>query len=107
MASNADIEQLSERLRAIHDRAIALEAKYEAELSEVHPASRDGARNLVHYLALRKTDTNSLRGDLRRLGLSPLVAVPVALVQIAKLFWPFMFFWALMLLGSVIEVRTR
>lgn len=72
MASNADIEQLSERLRAIHDRAIALEAKYEAELSEVHPASREGARNLVHYLALRKSDTNSLRGDLRRLGLSSL-----------------------------------
>jgi pyruvate kinase len=72
MASNADIEQLSERLRAIHDRAIALEAKYEAELSEVHPASREGARNLVHYLALRKSDTSALRGDLRRLGLSSL-----------------------------------
>lgn len=72
MASNANIEQLSERLRAIHDRAIALEAKYEAELNGVHPASREGARNLVHYLALRKCDTNALRGDLRRLGLSSL-----------------------------------
>ncbi len=38
----------------------------------MHPASREGARNLVHYLALRKSDTNALRGDLRRLGLSSL-----------------------------------
>jgi pyruvate kinase len=46
-----------------------LEAKYEAELRDVHPGSREGARNLVHYLAIRKSDTKSLRGDLRRLGL--------------------------------------
>jgi len=72
ISSDSNIEQLSERLRAIHDRAIALEAKYEAELNEVHPASREGARNLVHYLALRKSDTSELRQDLRRLGLSSL-----------------------------------
>ncbi len=90
----ASIEKLSERLRSIHDRAVALEAKYEAELSEVHPASREGARNLVHYLALRKFDTNALRGDLRRLGLSSLAqaernvlgsidAVELALAQLS------------------------
>ncbi len=94
MASNASIEQLSERLRTIHDRAVALEAKYEADLSEVHPASREGARNLVHYLALRKSDTNALRSDLRRLGLSSLAraernvlgsidAVELALAQLS------------------------
>jgi len=38
----------------------------------VHPESREGARNLVHYLAIRKSDTNELRGSLRRLGLSSL-----------------------------------
>ncbi len=72
MASSATIEQLGEQLRAIHDRAIALEAKYEAELGEVHPVFREGAHNLVHYLALRKSDTNALSRDLRRLGLSSL-----------------------------------
>jgi pyruvate kinase len=56
----------------IHDRALSLEAKYDSELNEVHPASREGARNLVHYLALRKSDTSALRKDLRRLGLSSL-----------------------------------
>ncbi len=74
MASYAEIEQVSERLRAIHDRALALEAKYEAELAKVHPSFREGARNLVHYLALRKSDTHGLRKDLRHLGLSSLAS---------------------------------
>jgi len=72
MASHADIEQVREQLRSIHDRATALEAKYATELSGVHPAFREGARNLVHYLALRKSDTHDLRRKLRRLGLSSL-----------------------------------
>lgn len=72
MASYAEIEHVSEQLRAIHDRALALEAKYEAELEKVHPEFLEGARNLVHYLALRKADTHGLRNDLRRLGLSSL-----------------------------------
>jgi pyruvate kinase len=72
MASHADIEQVGEQLRAIHDRATALEAKYAAELAVVHPALLEGARNLVHYLALRKSDTHGLRKKLRRLGLSSL-----------------------------------
>ena len=72
MASHADIEQVREQLRTIHDRATALEAKYAAELSCVHPAFHEGARNLVHYLALRKSNTHGLRKSLRRLGLSSL-----------------------------------
>ena len=72
MASHADIEQVRKQLQAIHDRASALEAKYATELSRVHPAFREGARNLVHYLALRKTDTHGLRNSLRRIGLSSL-----------------------------------
>jgi pyruvate kinase len=72
MASHADIEQVREQLRSIHDRATALEAKYATELSSVHPAFREGARNLVHYLALRKSNTHDLRRKLRRLGLSSL-----------------------------------
>jgi pyruvate kinase len=72
MASHADIEQVREQLRSIHDRATALEAKYATELSGVHPAFHEGARNLVHYLALRKSNTHDLRKRLRRLGLSSL-----------------------------------
>ena len=72
MASYADIEQVREQLREIRDRATALETKYAAELDGVHPAFREGARNLVHYLALRKSRTQELRTSLRRLGLSSL-----------------------------------
>jgi len=72
MASHADIQQVRKQLQAIHDRATALEAKYATELPGVHPEFRAGARNLVHYLALRKSYTHDLRKSLRRLGLSSL-----------------------------------
>ena len=65
----ADIGQIRTSLQDIHDRATALERKYAEALSQVHPSFREGARNLVHYLALRKFDTHELRRDLRRLGL--------------------------------------
>jgi pyruvate kinase len=69
MASDATIEQVSQKLEEIRERATALEAKYSAELASVHPNFREGAQNLVHYLALRKSDTHELRGSLRKLGL--------------------------------------
>ena len=72
MASHADIEQIRDQLREIRDRAEALETRYATELDNVHPAFREGARNLVHYLALRKARTQELRTSLRRLGLSSL-----------------------------------
>jgi pyruvate kinase len=69
MEQHADIGQIRSQLQEIHDRAIALEARYESELARVHPELSEGAKNLVHYLALRKSDTQQLRGSLRRLGL--------------------------------------
>ena len=65
----ADIAQIRNLLQDIHGRATALEDRYAAELQRVHPEFREGAQNLVHYLALRKFDTRELRGSLRRLGL--------------------------------------
>ncbi len=65
----SDIEQIRNLLQEIHDRARSLEEKYAEDLANVHPEFREGAYNLVHYLALRKTDTESLRTSLRRLGL--------------------------------------
>ena len=69
MDQHADIAQIRTRLQDIHDRATALEEKYAPELARVHPEFREGAHNLVHYLALRKSDTQQLRSSLRRLGL--------------------------------------
>jgi pyruvate kinase len=69
METLSDIGQIRETLQTIRDRAVALEDKYADELEHVHPDFREGARNLVHYLALRKLDTQALRDALRRLGL--------------------------------------
>ncbi len=68
----ADIQRIGDQLRIIHERAKALEAKYAEDLALVHPEFQEGARNLVHYLAIRKAETHALRKELRRLGLSSL-----------------------------------
>ncbi len=69
MDTLADIGQIRNILESIRDQAITLEEKYADELASVHPEFREGARNLVHYLALRETDTLQLRRSLRHLGL--------------------------------------
>ena len=65
----ADIGQIRSLLQEIHDRAVELEQRYADELAQVRPENREGAHNLVHYLAFRKADTQRLRTSLRRLGL--------------------------------------
>ena len=65
----SDIGQIRTLLQEIHDQARLLEQKYADDLANVHPDFREGAHNLVHYLALRKTGTESARNALRRLGL--------------------------------------
>ncbi len=65
----SDIGQIRKLLQEIHDKARSLEEKYADDLARVHPEYREGAYNLVHYLALRKSDTEAVRDALRRLGL--------------------------------------
>ena len=65
----AEIGQIRNLLQDIHDRARSLEQKYADDREIVRPELREGAYNLVHYLAFRKTDTVQLRTALRRLGL--------------------------------------
>ena len=69
MDTLSDIGQIRDALQSIHDHAIALEDRYADELANVHPEFREGAHNLVHYLAFRELDTQVLRDSLRRLGL--------------------------------------
>ncbi len=72
MTEVVNINQISEHLESICDRARKFEARYSTELAATHPEFRDGARNLVHYLALRHTDLRDLQEDLASLGLSSL-----------------------------------
>ena len=72
MAESIDIAQLRAQLLSIYDDAIELESHYAEELAAVQPDFRDGALNLVHYLALRQTDIRALQETLTQLGLSSL-----------------------------------
>jgi len=72
MAQSIDIRQLSAQLASIYDNAVALESHHAEDLAAVHPGFRDGALNLVHYLALRQADIRDLQESLAALGLSSL-----------------------------------
>ena len=72
MTSRTDMARASSELRAILERALEFESAYADELSAVHPEFRDSARNLVHYLALRRSDLRDLQEILLGLGLSSL-----------------------------------
>jgi pyruvate kinase len=61
-----------DELCLIHDDMLRLERENRGRLVEVHPAFRASARNLVHYLALRRRDLRPLQEQLTRLGLSSL-----------------------------------
>ena len=72
MARKVDISQVDAQLREILERAREFEARYAEDLAAVHPRYRDSARNLIHYLALRRGDLRDLQEDLATLGLSSL-----------------------------------
>jgi len=72
MVRHVDIERLSDQLESICECAKELESSYAADLLAVHPEFQGGARNLVHYLALRRSDISELQEDLSTLGLSSL-----------------------------------
>ncbi|MBK7978177.1 MAG: pyruvate kinase [Deltaproteobacteria bacterium] len=68
----ATLGVLIAELDALVDDAVELEARVAADLGRVHPEHRSSARNLVHYLALRRRDIRALQKKLAALGLSSL-----------------------------------
>jgi pyruvate kinase len=72
MGQHVDIQRLSDQLASICQRALDLESEFAEELAAVHPEFREGARNLVHYIALRRFDISELQENLLTLGLSSL-----------------------------------
>ncbi|HMN27163.1 MAG TPA: pyruvate kinase, partial [Caldilineaceae bacterium] len=67
-----DIEGLIRELTAIRAAIVASPATPLRRLDEVHANYRDSARNLLHYLALRRRDLRPLQLRLAALGLSSL-----------------------------------
>jgi pyruvate kinase len=68
--SAADAADLLEKLQNVRRELLEAEAGFADEIARV-PASRsESARNVVHYLTLRRRDVRSLQDELERMGLS-------------------------------------
>jgi pyruvate kinase len=65
-------QALIAQLWSLRSEMLESEARHAAGLRKVSPASRDSARNLLHYLAFRTHDLRPLQDKLAWLGLSSL-----------------------------------
>lgn len=63
---------MREQLEAIILETKILEKAYADELAKIHPNYTGSAKNLVHYMALRRHDLRYLQKNLRNYGLSRL-----------------------------------
>src|SRR4051812_13057 len=66
------LETLVAELESLQEAASALAAHYSSKVRQVHPAYRQSAKNLLHYLALRQHDNSEMQQQLAELGLSSL-----------------------------------
>lgn len=69
---NPNLECIFLELTTIHDEMVAEEARSAKRLAQVHINYRESARNLIHYLVLRRRDLRLLQRQLATLGLSSL-----------------------------------
>ena len=74
MSKNFDqeIDSIISQLQPIRLEVLQAEQHFREELDHVHLANLQSARNLVHYMSLRRHDIRELQEDLGRLALSSL-----------------------------------
>lgn len=68
----AVLDRLALELQELRQELLASEAQLGDVLGAVHPDNLASARNLIHYLALRRHDVRALQLRLARIGLSSL-----------------------------------
>jgi pyruvate kinase len=68
----ANIDRILRELMAIRTNMVAEMARSQLHLDEVHHNHQESARNLLHYLTLRRHDLRPLQLQLAALGLSSL-----------------------------------
>jgi len=71
-SEGAFLLRLIAAVRELRAEAVAFEQAHARTLEGVHPEHALGARNLLHYLAVRQRDIRDLQRDLATLGLSSL-----------------------------------
>lgn len=67
-----ELARVRDQVRALRERVRSAEERAAERLESVHPAHREGTRNLIHYLELRSSDLRPLQQRLSALGLSSL-----------------------------------
>ena len=70
--SDSECLALIGELWALREAIFAAEVAFTPRIAAIHPKYRASARNLVHYLALRRHDIRTLQDRLARLGISSL-----------------------------------
>jgi pyruvate kinase len=68
----ARLRLLIQEIEALRQHAYRIEERFAAQVGAVHADFREGAKNLLHYLALRSYDLRGLQEGLAELGLSSL-----------------------------------
>jgi pyruvate kinase len=63
-----EIESIISRLEPIRIEVLQAEQHFQKELGYVYSGNLQSARNLVHYLSLRRHDIRELQEDLGRLA---------------------------------------
>jgi pyruvate kinase len=71
-ANQLPVEELIHKLNQLRSEMLELEVSGLTGATEVHPDHAASARNLMHYLALRRHDIRQLQSRLASLGLSSL-----------------------------------
>jgi pyruvate kinase len=71
-ADHSQLQELIQQLNVLRSEMLELEASGSVGCGKVHPEHRASARNLMHYLALRRHDLRHLQSQLAALGLSSL-----------------------------------
>ncbi len=69
---HAELQELIQKLNVLRSEMLELEASGLTDGAGVHPEHRASAKNLMHYLALRRHDIRHLQAQLADLGLSSL-----------------------------------
>lgn len=72
MSDDVELESILEELHGIREEMVAETNAQVDRLKRIHPNYRESARNLLHYLTLRRRDLRPLQLKLARLGLSSL-----------------------------------
>lgn len=71
-ADYSQLQELIQQLNLLRSEMLELETSGLVGCAKVHPEHRASARNLMHYLALRRHDLRHLQSQLAALGLSSL-----------------------------------